>query len=313
MSAESIERSFWKVSPDQIRGFFYAGAFGDAFGYRFENEGCESQDREDCHSLLSLSDDTQLTLATCEGLIESAGKVKPECIAASLARWFQERPLRGLGSSTAKALKELSLGGHWALVGAKGDRAAGAGAAMRVGPLAFFLDLKDARDRGVLRDCCRITHHHEEAYCGALAQCLALQSILKTGQLGLGAIIEELPDCVTRDRLTWLNKRPEATLKDFAEEFGATGYVADTVPLALAGALRMTQLGFEAVLWEFAELGGDVDTQCFLAAQCYGLQQGMGGLAQDQFERLIEKDLVEEHADGFLTLLGSLGLGLVHE
>ena len=40
---------------------------------------------------------------------------------------------------------------------------------MRIAPLAFFLDPEDAGDRQLIRDVCRITHHNEEAYVGALA------------------------------------------------------------------------------------------------------------------------------------------------
>lgn len=300
-------RAKFTGSPDQIRGFFYASAFGDAFGYQFENRGAGVLDREERSSLLSISDDTQLTMATCEALIAEPEVITAESIAGHMALWFRDRPLRGLGSSTAKALKELALGGHWALVGAKGEKSAGCGAAMRVGPLAFFLDLSKDGDRALLRDVCRITHHHEEAYVGALAHCLALQSILKNREIDLETISESLPDSVTRDRLTWLTARADRGLKEFAEEFGCSGYVADTVPLALLGALRMGKLGLEEVLWELAELGGDVDTQCFLAAQCFGLQNGTGVLPRDQFERVIEFEDILELERRFVDFITSTG------
>src|SRR5262245_24138963 len=65
----------------------------------------------------------------------------------------------GLGSSTLKALRDLSAGAHWALAGARGEYAAGAGAAMRIAPLAFLLDPASADDRVLIRDVARITHH----------------------------------------------------------------------------------------------------------------------------------------------------------
>jgi ADP-ribosylglycohydrolase len=59
---------------DRILGCLLGGAIGDAVG--------GVPERGD----LSLSDDTQLTLATCEA-IQAAGS-SPEAIAAAFTRWF---------------------------------------------------------------------------------------------------------------------------------------------------------------------------------------------------------------------------------
>ena len=81
--------------------------------------------------------------------------------------WFGDGKVTGLGSSTLKALRDLQAGAHWALSGARGEYAAGNGAAMRAAPLAFFLDPAVDADRTRLRDIARITHHHDEAYVGS--------------------------------------------------------------------------------------------------------------------------------------------------
>lgn len=86
-----------------------------------------------------LSDDTQLTLATCEAIIE-IGRPEPEAIAKSFLRWFRERRISGVGASTLKALRDLDAGVHWTLAGRKGEMAAGNGAAMRIAPVAFLVD-----------------------------------------------------------------------------------------------------------------------------------------------------------------------------
>ena len=83
--------------------------------------------------------------------------------------WFRKRRISGIGASTQKSLTELNAGGHWASVGTSGERSAGNGAAMRISPLAFFLDPNIQTDRTTIRDVCRITHRNDEAYLGALA------------------------------------------------------------------------------------------------------------------------------------------------
>jgi ADP-ribosyl-[dinitrogen reductase] hydrolase len=103
-----------------------------------------------------------------------------------------------MGSSTLKALRDLEAGLHWALAGAKGEMAAGNGAAMRIAPLSFHLDPTRAQDRQVIRDVCRITHHDEEAYVGALAvasaiRYLALDQNAESAKL-FDAVLQHLPD-----------------------------------------------------------------------------------------------------------------------
>lgn len=149
---------------DRARGCILAGAIGDAMGGPYEGQPGPLEFRE--HRDWTISDDTQLTLATCDSIVE-VGKVSPEHIADRFAQWFRHRRIAGTGSSTLKALRELEAGHHWALAGAKGEMSAGNGAAMRIAPLAFHLDPALAQERQTIRDVCRITHHNEEAYIGA--------------------------------------------------------------------------------------------------------------------------------------------------
>ena len=76
-----------KVNGDRIMGCIVGGAIGDALGGRREHGG------------LSISDDTQLTLATCEA-IEGFGRISPEALAANFLRWFRAHAITGVGSST---------------------------------------------------------------------------------------------------------------------------------------------------------------------------------------------------------------------
>ena len=150
-----------------------AGLLGDAWGGAYEGQSAPAGTA--FPRIAVVSDDTQLIMATCEALIESGGRVEPEIIASRFREWFTSGRFTGLGSSTLKALRDLSAGAHWALSGARGEFAAGAGAAMRAAPLAFFLDPRLDQDRQAIRDVSRITHHSDEAYAGALAMVLAVR------------------------------------------------------------------------------------------------------------------------------------------
>jgi ADP-ribosylglycohydrolase len=257
-----------RPSRDQIIGCLVGGAIGDVLGGFRER------------SQLCLSDDTQLTLATCEA-IRTAGRVSPEAIADALLRWFRLGQVSGMGASTLKALIDLSAGAHWALSGARGEMAAGNGAAMRIAPLAFLLDPLNDGDRVVIRDVCRITHHHDEAYAGALAVALAIQVAFRTQRPPeLAELAKTLPDCRVRDRLMQMaSVAPTTSLDELVQRFGSSGYVVETVPLALLLSARLTPQSFELQITHLSQVADDADTIGAIAGQVAGARLGYENLA----------------------------------
>ena len=261
---------------DRARGCILAGAIGDAMGGPFEGRAGPI-DYED-YRPWSVSDDTQLTLATCESIIEE-GAVSAEHVASRLLSWFQLDRITGIGASTLKALRDLETGGHWALAGAKGEMAAGNGAAMRAAPLAFHLDPAEEQDRRVLRDVCRITHQNEEAYVGALAVVCAIRSVAFRRSSSvtdlLRDVARDLPDSRVCDRLVAIDGLAEdAPVRQVAQQFGCSGYVVESVPLALYAARFIDRVGLVEVLRGAIEAGGDTDTIASIAGQIAGAWLG---------------------------------------
>src|SRR6185312_6344313 len=158
---------------DKLTGCLVGGAIGDSVGSFHESK--TNVQFIDFEASFGITDDTQLTLATCESIIETKS-ISPKNISMKFLEWFNGRKLTGLGSSTLKALRDLQVGAHWGLSGRSGEYAAGNGAAMRIAPLAFFLSLSDHRT--VIRDVCYITHKNEEAYIGALSVLYAIKANL---------------------------------------------------------------------------------------------------------------------------------------
>ncbi len=282
---------------DRLLGCLLGGAIGDAMGGAYEG-----QPRPTIVDAppWRLSDDTQLTLATCEALVE-AGGVFPSVIAEHFRAWFAAGQLTGLGASTLKALRDLSRGQHWATVGAKGERAAGNGAAMRVAPLAFLLDPADWDDRQTLRDLCRITHHHDEAYTGALAVVAATRLIALptwTWERSLSAAVADgLPDSVVRDRLRALAQL-ELSLPEIAAQFGASGYVAESVPLAIAAVQTLASHDFMSMMQAVIAVGGDTDTNAAIAGQIGGAWLGASQIPTSLVEQVPERESITRFAAG---------------
>ncbi len=283
---------------DAVLGCIAGGAIGDAAGATFEGVPAPAPARVLSGGNWQLTDDTQLTLATCEAITEQ-GTPDPASIAASFLRWFRARRLTGLGASTLKALRDLDAGAHWALAGRKGERAAGNGAAMRIAPLAFCLDPLAEESRRLIRDVCRITHHSDEAYVGAFAVVLAVGAAAG-GERSLEWVASQLPDTSVRDRLLAYATLPAGeSLGEAARRYGASGYVVESVPLALFAARQVGRLGFAGILAEVIAAGGDTDTNASLAGQVAGAALGFGGLPPDLLERLPQAEWVLGIARGF--------------
>lgn len=293
---------------DRARGCILGGAVGDAMGGAFEGQAGPVEAGE--HRDWRISDDTQLTLATCESIIELSGVVEPQHIAGRFVQWFRERRLSGMGSSTLKALRDLDAGLHWALAGAKGEMAAGNGAAMRIAPLSFHLDPKLAQDRQVIRDVCRITHHNEEAYAGALAVALGIRylafDVTEPRKL-FDAVLQHLPDSRVRDRILELNKlSDERSVAEVGIEFGSSGYVVESVPVALYAARFIDRLPFNEVIRNAIEAGGDTDTVASITGQIAGAWIGAEHIPRALIDSLPDAPSIERIADQFARTLKSI-------
>jgi ADP-ribosyl-[dinitrogen reductase] hydrolase len=283
---------------DSILGCIVGGAIGDAAGAAFEGTQYPSDLSLMDRPVWRLSDDTQLTLATCEALVDVKNP-DPALIAASFLRWFRQRRITGLGSSTLKALRDLEAGAHWALAGRNGDRAAGNGAAMRIAPLAFCVDALTEHSRRLIRDVCRITHHNDEAYVGALALLLAIQNS-KESEQALEWVASHLPDTSVRDNLkNYASLDLTLGVAEAGQRFGTSGYVVQSVPFALYAAGRRRELGFKGMLEQVIAAGGDTDTNASLAGQIAGTALGLTGLPRELVEKIPDPEMVMGIAQSF--------------
>jgi len=265
---------------DRLKGCLIGGAIGDAFGSYYE--GRKPPMDIELNIMGGITDDTQLTLATCEAIIESK-KVNPESIARKFLEWYNMGRLSGLGASTLQALRDLQMGAHWALSGRSGENAAGNGAAMRIAPLAFFVDL--SMERMLIRDVCNITHKNDEAYVGCLAILHALDRVVNNqwheGQSLLSLVTPVLPDTRVRDNLLRLQENAGLSIREAAEVIGCSGYVAESIPFSVFAAQKIREQGFKEILLEIVSCGGDTDTNASLAGQIMGAVIGYAGIPDD--------------------------------
>ncbi len=264
-----------KPLHDRIVGCIVGGAIGDFIGSPLEGRSGLLEAR--IPTISAITDDTQFTLATCEAIVH-AGQPDPEAIAQSFGEWFSQRRISGIGSSTLKALRDITFGAHWALAGASGEMSAGNGAAMRIAPLAFCVDPATPEGRRMIKDVSFVTHRNDEAFAGALAIALAIAT---PGFDFISAVLAGLPDSNTRDRLHVLASQADASVTDLGIRYGANGYVADSVPLAIIAASRASVSGFTDAVLSVINCGGDTDTTGSMAGQIIGSKVGLSGIPDE--------------------------------
>ena len=282
---------------DRISGCFLAGALGDAIGAHFEGNPAPADYRIPAE--LRITDDTQLTIATCEAIVQ-AGSVDPESVANRFVDWFRQRRITGVGASTLKSLTELDAGGHWAMVGATGEFSAGNGAAMRIAPLAFVLDPDDDADRQTIYDVCRITHRNDEAYVGALAIIRSIRHVVCGNQLDdrlLPILIRSIPDSQVRDRLITLHDSAP-TVPEYVMRFASSGHVVDSVPLSILAAIQSSDL--LSTIQQIVNCGGDTDTIASMFGNIYGAAVGCAALPMEIINSIDAVSLVRGTAAEFL-------------
>ncbi|RFM31886.1 ADP-ribosylglycohydrolase family protein [Chitinophaga silvisoli] len=266
---------------DRFKGCIIGGAIGDAWGSAWEFD----QQKDDKATWYwgkkpepdrswKLTDDTQLTLATCE-ILGMHRKIEPARLAAHFLLYYKEGRLNGVGASTLKALRDLEAGIPWQYAGRGGEYAAGNGAAMRIAPLAFC----DISREGIF-DVCRITHQHTEAYAGALGVVLAIRAIIE-GKDVWEVLIDQLPDTMVRDRIVAIRECRDIRT---AAVLGCNGYVVNSVPFAIFAATR--EGAVEQMYAEIIAAGGDTDTNASIAGQIKGAEIGINAIPQGLQEKL---------------------------
>jgi len=294
---------------DALLGCLLGGALGDALGSLVEGRASGVAVDLDAPELGVITDDTQLTLSTCEAIIAASGRIEPARIAASFLEVHRTSGITQAGASTMEAVRGLEAGGHWALVGRRGERAAGNGAAMRIAPLAFLVDPEDFFERQVIRDVCRITHHSEEAYVAALAVVMGVRWSIEQSwpaEAPLWHLADALPDSRTTDVLRQVHLAGASDVSSISAITGASGYAPESVPLALGAAVRAMDVGLAQVFADICALGrgADADTIASIAGQVVGAI-GVDVLPAGWLERLSVRGSIEQAAHRMAAHLGS--------
>jgi ADP-ribosylglycohydrolase len=129
---------------------------------------------------------------------------------------------------------------------------------------------------------------------GALAVVWAIRLFQNENQNFIPAIIKALPESRLRDRLEAISQTPGMRIRDIGRKFGNSGYVVDSIPLALFAAQQAPEIGIQSMMKEIVAAGGDTDTNCAIAGNIAGVRMGSEAIPEEWMKKLRETPKFDE-------------------
>ena len=239
------------------------------------------------------TDDTQMMICVAEWLLEGPPH-QPEDLLRRFSTAYE--PSRRYGPGTEAILRAYPEHPHnWRELSTMSfpHGSHGNGSAMRVAPVALAYSADTKKAASVAIESSRPTHSHPLAYQGAVLQCIAVASAIKSVDPEPAQFLDPL-----RERLAWFADLQWDT-SSFAASLDAiqdglarnsscaemspilgTGVTAhESVPMALYCFLRHPN-SFEEVIHEAVFAGGDTDTIACMAGAISGAFLGASAIPQ---------------------------------
>lgn len=232
---------------------------GDIVGSVYEWDNIKTKDFPLFSPKCFFTDDTVMTLAVAEGLIQ--GGTAEEFVRA-MKKYGRQYPDAGYGGRFHRWL--FSEDSHpynsW-----------GNGSAMRVSPIAWWFDTL-AEVEQAAEVCAAVTHNHLEGVRGAKATAAAI--FLARG----GKTKEEIKEYIEKEYGYDLNR----TLDEIRPKYSFNESCQETVPEAIIAFLE--SMDFEDAIRNAISLGGDSDT---LAAITGSIAEAAYGVPEEISEKAL--------------------------
>lgn len=298
------------MDGDSARGALLGAAVGDAVGAPFEGRRTvsrgEVEDWLRADAPLTWTDDTAMTLALAESLIERGGEVDPRHLGDSFAATYEDEPWRGYGAGPPRIFAAAAKGTPYveaaaALFGGSGSF--GNGAAMRAAPAGVVADPDPGRAARLARQQAVVTHAHVLAQDGAALVAMAVVvARASDAAAGIAGCREHLE---TPEFRSALDRAIELADTEDPGQIGRTlgnGVAAiGSVPTALACFLGSPD-DPRGVFVRAVTAGGDTDTIAAMAGAMAGARVGAAGLPGALLARVEEHDRIVDLADGLAVI-----------
>jgi len=291
------------MSRDSIEAILFGAAIGDALGWPVEFMGLGEikakygpQGIQELPDLALVTDDTQLTIALAEGLLDAGVEADLDAQMNAAGRrfvtWLQRQSdpaySRAPGVASMKGSTQFERGVPWRESGGLDSK--GCGAAMRVSSIGYLYQNDPVRLHEVAAASAMITHRHPTAIASAVGAAFAVKLALDGAPVGrllhdvheaTNGISDEFSDTLLR----------VGQVGGLADEEGAmrhigAGWVGDqAVALALYCVIRYPN-DFAGCIRRGANLTGDSDSVASIAGGISAAYLGLEAIPADWRNRV---------------------------
>ncbi|QDT80241.1 ADP-ribosyl-[dinitrogen reductase] glycohydrolase [Gimesia maris] len=299
-----------------VLGTLLGGAVGDAMGAPFEGLWADSIPSADSLAASfheyhgypngQFTDDTQLTLATIQSIVEQNDIVVAD-IARQIAELWRHHSVIGPGGACTQAAERyLATGDHRNMGAPVGQ--AGNGTAMRTAALGLWFDSDESLIR-VVADVSRITHQDSRSVAGGVAIAMAAKLLSSASDINPYSFCRILADAchdINSEMADLLQLLPNHLNDEGALDFIAhagqrtpefenpiiTPFVIPTVLASIYSILTCPDSWLEAVTFA-VRLGGDVDTLGAIVGALAGARHGIDSIPQNLIDCLQDSRDIE--------------------
>lgn len=252
------------------------------------------------------TDDTQLTLATIQSIVEQNDIVVAD-IARQIAELWRHHSVIGPGGACTQAAERyLATGDHRNMGAPVGQ--AGNGTAMRTAALGLWFDSDESLIR-VVADVSRITHQDSRSVAGGVAIAMAAKLLSSASDINPHSFCRILADAchdINSEMADLLQLLPNHLNDEGALDFIAhagqrtpefekpiiTPFVIPTVLASIYSILTCPDSWLEAVTFA-VRLGGDVDTLGAIVGALAGARHGIDSIPQNLIDCLQDSRDIE--------------------
>lgn len=311
------------MSSDSIAAILFGAAIGDALGWPVEFTSLEDIKAqygpagiEDLPDPALITDDTQMTIALANGLLDAGVSAdldtRMQAVGRRFAEWrrLQDDPQysRAPGTASMAGSARFAAGASWYESGGLDSK--GCGAAMRVAPIGYLYQWDPEQLDAVARSTAMITHRHPTAIASAVGAAAAVRFALD------GVQVTDLVRAVYEATLGISDEFSDTLLKvghvgGWVDEEAAmrhigAGWVGDqAVALALYCVMRYPD-DYVGCIRRGANLTGDSDSVASIAGGISAARLGMEAIPAEWRDRIEWRDLLLDLArrlgDARLTL-----------
>ena len=265
-----------------IKDCVYGLAVGDALGVPFEFRPRNTFNATDMTSggvwnqtIGTWSDDTSMTIATCDALKENNKKIDLKAIQRNFVIWKDYDAYTAhnntfdVGNTTAQALDRRK--------GLDDLYSNGNGSLMRIAPL-IFIDCTDEE----IAQVSAITHSHQYSIEACILYVKIGKELLKGKDLK--TILDELDCSDTFTRLKNLKNLDRDSIQ-------SSGYVVHTLEASLWSILNNAT--YSSAVLTAVNLGDDTDTTAAVTGALAGIIYGYEEIPKEWIDKLANKELID--------------------